>query len=45
MNPSNPNTALTYAYLTNLQTGTGIGGITGTQNTSRHLALSLRLRF
>ena len=45
MNPSNPNTSLTYNYLTNAQTGTGIGGITGTQNTARHMALSLRMRF
>jgi len=45
MNPSNPSTGLTYNYLTNAQTSTGIGGITGTQNTARHMALSLRFRF
>ncbi len=44
-NPGNPNTSLTFNYLTNAQTGTGIGGITGVQNTARHMALSLRLRF
>jgi hypothetical protein len=45
MNPSNPNTSLTYAYATNVQTNANIGAITGVQNPARHMALSLRLRF
>jgi hypothetical protein len=45
MNPSNPNTSLTYYYATGAQTNASFGAITSTQNTARHMALSLRLRF
>ncbi|HVY95279.1 MAG TPA: hypothetical protein VHA14_21110, partial [Bryobacteraceae bacterium] len=44
-NPGNPNTSLTYNYLTNAQTNANIGAITGVQNPARHMALSLRFRF
>ncbi|HVV45908.1 MAG TPA: hypothetical protein VHC72_11915, partial [Bryobacteraceae bacterium] len=44
-NPANPNTSLTFNYLTNAQTNAYIGAITGVQNTARHMALSLRFRF
>jgi hypothetical protein len=49
-NPGNPNTSLTYTYNmanggTGTQTNANFGAITSAQNTARHLALSLRLRF
>jgi hypothetical protein len=44
-NPSNPSTSLTYNYLTGAQTNGNFGLITGAQNTARHMALSLRIRF
>jgi hypothetical protein len=44
-NPSNPNTSLTYNYVTGAQTNGSFGLITGAQNTARHMALSLRLKF
>ena len=47
-NPGNPNTSLTFPYANyaiGANTNASFGAITGTQNTARHMALSLRLRF
>lgn len=44
-NPSNPSSGLTYNWQTGAETSSGFGTITGVQNSARHMALSLRLRF
>jgi hypothetical protein len=47
-NPGNPNTSLTFPYanyVIGANTNASFGAITTAQNTARHMALSLRLRF
>jgi hypothetical protein len=44
-NPSNPNSNLTYNFLTGAQTTSNFGTITSAQLQARHAAMSMRLRF
>lgn len=44
-NPSNPNTSLTYNFVTGAQTNAAFGTITGAQVDARHTILSTRFRF
>ena len=44
-NPGNPNTTLTYNFVTGAQTTSTFGSITTNQNQPRKVALSVRLRF
>lgn len=44
-NPNNPNTSLTYNFLTGAQTNAAFGTIGGAQVNSRRVILSMRIRF
>jgi hypothetical protein len=44
-NPNNPNTGLTYNFVTGAQTSANFGTITGAQVQARHSVMSLRFRF
>jgi len=44
-NPNNPNTTLTYNFLTGAQNNAAFGTIGGAQVNSRRIILSMRIRF
>ena len=44
-NPSNPNTSLSYNFVTGAKSNNNFGVITGVQNDARRVVLSLRFRF